>query len=198
MERIELHPIFDRYTVYNDHYDGELSAPGDMLGRDCMIAAFLPRQIDFFRLYRGDGSKNEDWFSWNAPVYAPISGKVTEIFINGVTNTPGRMNPSRASSIIIQAEDGTLITLAHIQSPEVAVGDTVKKGQLVARVGNNGFSRNPHIHVGAYRDGKPLMIGFDAEKVGALRWSLDECYWIMGISDEEFAALKEGESGSNA
>lgn len=24
MERIELYPIFNRYTVYNDHYDGEL------------------------------------------------------------------------------------------------------------------------------------------------------------------------------
>lgn len=194
MERIELYPIFDRYTVYNDHYDGELAAPGDALGRDCMIAAFLPESIDFFRLYRGDGKKNEDWFSWNATVYAPIDGKVTDIYINEVTNTPGHMNPSRASSVIIQAEDGTLITLAHIQDPQVSVGDTVKEGQPVAKVGNNGFCRNPHIHVGAYRDGQPLMIGFNAEKVGAVQRSVDECYWIMGLSNEEFAALKDGKN----
>lgn len=72
MERIELYPIFNRYTVCNDHYDGELEYPGDALGRDCMIAAYLPEKLDFMRLYKGDGTRNEDWFSWNAEVYAPV------------------------------------------------------------------------------------------------------------------------------
>lgn len=60
MERIELYPIFNRYTVCNDHYDGELEYPGDALGRDCMIAAYLPEKLDFMRLYKGDGTRNED------------------------------------------------------------------------------------------------------------------------------------------
>lgn len=51
-------------------------------------------------------------------------------------------------------------------------------------VGNNGFCRNPHIHIGAYRGGKPLMIGFDANKVGKVREETDQRYWMMGISNE--------------
>lgn len=190
MERVELHPIFNRYTVYNDHYDGELDTLGDALGRDCMIEAFLPDRLDFARQYIGDGSRNEDWFGWNAEVFAPISGKVTEIYINEVVNVPGKMNPSRSSSLFIQSEDGITVMLGHIQNPVVAVGDVVTEGQLLAYVGNNGFSRQPHIHVGAYRGDQPLMVGFDAEKVGKLREKTDECYWIMGISDAEYAKMK--------
>lgn len=146
MERIELYPIFNRYTVCNDHYDGELEYPGDALGRDCMIAAYLPEKLDFMRLYKGDGTRNEDWFSWNAEVYAPV----------------------------------------------VSVGEEVKEGQLLAYVGNNGFCRNPHIHVGAYRGDQPLMVGFDAQKVGKVREKTDECYWVMGISDAEFEKMMRG------
>lgn len=186
MERIELHPIFNRHTVYTDHYNGELASLGDALGRDCMIAAFLPEKMDFMRLYTGDGTRNEDWFSWNAEVYAPISGKIVEIYINNVTNMPGQMNPSRASMIKIQSDDETTVLLAHIQNPVVTVGEEVKEGQLLAYVGNNGFCRNPHIHVGAYRGEQPLMVGFDAEKVGRLRKATEKYYWIMGISDAEY------------
>lgn len=189
MQRIELYPIFDRHTVYNDHYDGEIEGLGDAVGRDCMIAAFLPENVDFVRLYRGDGSKNEDWFSFNAEVHSPIGGKITEVYINNVINTPGKMNPSRSSSITITAEDGTCVVLAHIQNPLISVGDEVAEGQIIAYCGNNGFSRSPHVHVGAYRDGKPLMVGFDAEKVGKVRAAVDECYWMFGISDAEYAKL---------
>ena len=33
------------------------------------------------------------------------------------------------------------------------------------------------------------MIGFDAGKVAQVRDKTEECYWIMGISDEEYAKL---------
>lgn len=192
MERIELYPIFNRYTVYNDHYDGELEYPGDALGRDCMIAAYLPEKLDFMRLYKGDGTRNEDWFSWNAEVYAPVSGKIISVYVNDVTNVPGQMNPSRASSIVIRRDDETNIMLGHIQNPVVSVGEEVKEGQLLAYVGNNGFCRNPHIHVGAYRGAQPLMVGFAAQKVGKVREKTDECYWVMGISDAEFEKMMRG------
>lgn len=180
MDRIELYPLFNRYTVYNDHFDGELTSLGDALGRDCMIASFVPGNPFFMRLYQNDGTQNEDWFSWNAEVHAPIRGKITSVYINDTTNTPGHMNPSRASSITIQSEDGTVIILAHIQNPVVSVGDEVDEGQLLAYVGNNGYCRNPHIHIGAFRGETPLMIGFDAGKVSEARKKVEESYWFMG------------------
>ena len=66
------------------------------------------------RLYKNDGTRNEDWFSWNAEVYAPIDGKIMDVYINDVTNVPGHMNPSRASSILIQGDSEMVVMLAHI------------------------------------------------------------------------------------
>ncbi|WP_147302681.1 M23 family metallopeptidase [Thalassotalea euphylliae] len=34
-------------------------------------------------------------------------------------------------------------------------------GESIAKVGNNGYSCNPHIHVGAWKDNLPLQIRFD-------------------------------------
>ncbi len=186
MERVEVHPIFDRFCYANDHYDGELAELGDALGKDCMIAAFLPEALDFARLYRGDGKRNEDWFSYDARVYAPISGRVTKIYINPVTNQPGVQNPSPASCMTIKAEDGLNVWVGHIQSPVVSEGEQVTEGQHLAYVGNNGYARNPHIHLGAYRDGKPLAISFDPQKVGKVAVRVGECHWLFGMSEQEY------------
>lgn len=186
MERIEVHPIFDRYCICNDHYDGELAELGDALGKDCMISAFLPDDFGFQRLYINDGKRNEDWFSYNAKVYAPVGGIVTEIHINPVTNQPGVQNPSPASCITIVTDDGLTVWLGHIQSPTILQGDRVTEGQHVAFVGNNGYARNPHIHLGAYRTDKPVAISFDPQKVADVARRVDECYWFFGISDREY------------
>lgn len=191
MERIEVHPVFDRSGIYNDHYDGELASLGDALGKDCMVRAMLPEEPGFMRMYRGDGKRNEDWFSWNAKVYAPVSGTVTKIHINPVTNLPGTMNPSPASYITIVAEDGLTVLLAHIQAPVVSEGDHIAEGQHLAYVGNNGYARNPHIHLGAYRDGKPLAVSFDPRKVAGVAKRVGKCYWIFGISSQEYQEYME-------
>jgi len=125
---------FNRPALYNDHYDGELEYPGDALGRDCMVAALLPEDPGYMRLYQNDGKRNEDWFSWNARVYAPIGGKITYLYINEVTNVPGVQNPSRASALLLEADDGTTVMLGHIQDPVVSQGDRVEEGQKIQRI----------------------------------------------------------------
>lgn len=183
MPNIDLFPIFDRHTVYNDHYEGELHALGDALGRDCMVCSFEPNPPFFMRLYRNDGSRNEDWYSWNVNVYAPISGTIEDIYINEITNIPGEMNPSRASFILIEARDNIHVILAHIQDPVVKIGDHVLEGQLVAHVGNNGNARNPHIHIGAYINDIPCSISFHPQKEAEMRSRVNEAYWLFGNSD---------------
>ncbi|HSG53620.1 MAG TPA: M23 family metallopeptidase, partial [Rheinheimera sp.] len=75
---------------------------------------------------------------------------------------PGIMTPGRASSITFKTTEGHSVLLAHLQGVIVKEGDTVKRGVAVAKVGNNGYSRNPHIHIGAWSaEGEPLQIRFD-------------------------------------
>lgn len=50
---------------------------------------------------------------------------------------------------------------AHVREIKVEEGQQVKAGEVVARVGNNGNSRSPHVHVGAWQDETPLQIQVD-------------------------------------
>jgi murein DD-endopeptidase MepM/ murein hydrolase activator NlpD len=51
--------------------------------------------------------------------------------------------------------------LAHLQDIQVREGDTVRAGEFIARVGNNGYSRNPHVHVAAWKDDAAYQIRWD-------------------------------------
>ncbi|MFO6447049.1 M23 family metallopeptidase [Erythrobacter sp. NE805] len=160
---IVVHPVFDVSFVCSYHPEGQLAALGDALGTDCLVTSV---QIDeggtgWSRPYVTDGTTNEDWYGWNRPVLAPISGEVVEVYVNDKVNRPGVMQPGRASSVVIAGADGLRVVIAHVQAIRVRTGAKVTAGEEIARVGNNGFSRNPHIHLGAYRDGVAVPLFFD-------------------------------------
>ena len=87
--------------------------------------------------------------------------------------------PGRSSAILFRqgvAEDPNAVQVAciHLREVTVSVGDTVQAGQHVARVGNNGSSFNPHLHIGAFRgalysdDAVPLQVHMDLAAMGRL------------------------------
>jgi murein DD-endopeptidase MepM/ murein hydrolase activator NlpD len=45
---------------------------------------------------------------------------------------------------------------AHNQENKVGVGDLVKKGQIVAKMGSSGRSTGPHVHYEVYKHGRPV------------------------------------------
>lgn len=160
------HPIFSMSYKCAEHAAGELPYLGDALGQDCVPEEFVKRDgRAFMRAYKSDGLTNEDWYGWNQDVLSPCDCEIVSIHINPVTNQPGVMGKPPASSITLQTKDGTLIVLAHIQSPLVKKGAKVKAGQILAKVGNNGMCRNPHIHIGAWREKQPLQIRWDQSKI---------------------------------
>ena len=59
--------------------------------------------------------------------------------------------------------------MAHLVDFRVKAGDRVTAGQLIALDGNNGMARNPHVHVGAWRqkDNMPLQIRWDLRALAA-------------------------------
>lgn len=166
-----IHPLFKAYYMCGEHWAGQLAYVGDDLGSDCIITGGLPAdgKSGFSKAYRTDGQTNEDWYGWMEPVLAPFTGTVARTHVNSVVNQPGQLGKPPASFVLFKHDDGTMVLIAHVTDIIVKEGDKVTAGQPFAKVGNNGFGRSPHIHVGAWREKTPLQIRFDLMAMGKLR-----------------------------
>lgn len=182
LPQLTFHPIYKESHSCSEHaYDPDW-AVGDALGQDCMITSGVNFETDsgFMHFYDNDGSKNEDWFGWNKPVLAPLSGEVIALHQNDVVNAPGSMTPGRATAITVKDEAGNQAVIAHLGEVSVEQGDTIKAGDQIGTVGNNGFSRNPHIHIGAITaDGEAAQI----------RWNLGLAATVRRGRVQEFRDL---------
>lgn len=166
VESLLVHPIFNKRYSCSEHALGELSTLGDALGADCVIYELRKDQDrTWLKAYNRNGSKNSDWFGWQKDVLAPVEGQVFKINVNSTSNEPGIMGKGSASFMIIKGKNGVMVLLAHVDKIVVKEGDSVKAGQIIAKVGNNGQSRHPHIHIGAWKDKTPLQIRFDQRKI---------------------------------
>lgn len=166
IETVTLHPLHQDHYACMEHRDGELEFLGDALGTDCVIQGGLA-DGGFVSSFRGDGASNEDWYGWAAEVLAPFDGAVMRVHINPETNAPGQVGRPPASFILFQRADGVLVLFAHVQDVQVEQGEIVRAGQFVARVGNNGYGRNPHIHVGAWKDQTPYQIRWNLRRTSS-------------------------------
>ena len=167
IEAVVLYPLFERPFFCKDHAEGDAIGLGDALGTDCMVMGGLENG-GYPRLYRTDGSTNDDWFGWHAPVLAPFDGVVKMVRVNPVVNRPGVKGSSPAGQIVFQRADGLIVAYAHIIDARVKVGDRVLAGQVVAVDGNNGAAQAPHVHVGVFRNHTPYQIRWDQRAEGKL------------------------------
>ncbi len=70
------------------------------------------------------------------PIRSPGAGRVvlvTDLFYTGLT-------------VIVDHGGGLFSLMAHLSESQVAVGDTVKEGTPLGRVGSSGRSTGPHLH----------------------------------------------------
>jgi len=189
IDAVVIHPPVAAEFTCREHALGSEDHAGDALGADCRVYRSDGGPFgNFPRFHTGDGTRNEDWFSWNEPVLAPFDGVVRLILSNPVTNQPGSRGPDPANSILFErldeaAEAPVQVGYAHVQDIQVEVGDTVRAGEFVARIGNSGNSTSPHLHIGAMRGDlvkafsgeipaeeiAPLQVRFDLEAMGRLR-----------------------------
>jgi hypothetical protein len=164
--QVLAHPLFEQMYVCSEHAAGQLPHPGDDLGQDCMIMSFDEGDTAvFYKLYRTDGASNEDWYGWNRPVRSPCDCEVVQVAGNDVTNLPGKPHKSRAAGLVLESSDGTMFALGHLQGIVVAEGATLKRGDRVGFVGNNGYARAPHVHIGAWRGDQALQIRWDQRAI---------------------------------
>ena len=83
-------------------------------------------------------------------VKAPANGKV---ILAGLTSRGFVVN---GNCIFIDHGHGVISAYLHLSQVLVKEGDTVKKNQLIGKVGSTGIATGPHLHWGIYVLGKPI------------------------------------------
>lgn len=58
--------------------------------------------------------------------------------------------------VMIKHENNTETLYGHLEEANVAIGDKVKKGDIIAKSGNSGKSTGPHLHFEVRESGTPV------------------------------------------
>jgi len=100
--------------------------------------------------YLGNGRRVEDFFCYNKPILAAADGVVQEIIDGLEDNEIGQMDTVNnwGNSIVIKHEEFLYSQISHIRkgSFQVKLGEKVRRGDVLAYVGNSGRSPFPHLH----------------------------------------------------
>ena len=99
--------------------------------------------------FSGDGTKNEQFYCYGAPVAAPADGTVVMVNDTFADNLPGRPEQvmPNGNRVLISHGHQEYSLLLHLKQGSVKVksGDKVKQGDVVAECGNSGNSPAPHL-----------------------------------------------------
>lgn len=112
------------------------------------------------------GSENNaDYGCWGTPVLAPIDAQVVLAKDGSPDATPGVMDMRGlcGNTIGLELATGTYLLLCHLQEDLILVqeGDTITRGQAIAKCGNSGHTSEPHLHIHHQRqDPRVFPFGF--------------------------------------
>jgi len=100
--------------------------------------------------HKDKGDYETDYYCYKKKVIAPADGFIQEINDGIEDNAIGDMNLSQnwGNSIVIKHTEYLYSQLSHLKSGSIEVkkGDFIRKGQVLAMVGNSGRSPYPHLH----------------------------------------------------
>jgi murein DD-endopeptidase len=109
------------------------------------------------QVFHDDPSKNANWSPYGADVLAVGDGRVVEVQDGIPENDP--TSAAKAVPITLTTVGGNYVILdlgrgryafyAHLQPGSLCVrpGDQVRRGQVLAKLGNSGQSDAPHLHL---------------------------------------------------
>ena len=108
------------------------------------------------RVYEGEGATNEQFYAYGADVLAVADGTVVSVQDGKPDATPNKaMTPKTLSDfggnqVMLEIAPKVFAVYGHLQpgSLRVKVGDSVKVGSPLAKIGNTGPSFGPHLHFG--------------------------------------------------
>jgi hypothetical protein len=105
--------------------------------------------------YSGDFANNADHHAYGADLLAVADGTIEAVTDGVPENVPGdtraipiTLDTRGGNLVILDIGDGRYVTYAHLipGSLTVRVGDRVKRGDVLGKLGNSGNSSQPHLH----------------------------------------------------
>lgn len=118
--------------------------------------------------------KMEDFNIFCSNVYSPCNGVIVEALDQYPDLEPLQMDPENPGGnyiAIAVEEQNNVVILAHLKKGTIQVkkGDSVQKGQFLAKVGNSGNTTEPHLHIHCVKknsldfffSGKPVPMKFN-------------------------------------
>lgn len=158
--------VYDGYDLYSHHRrtgygKGPLANLTDnpqRFGLDLVVVD------NHGRLFRGDGSRPEQWPGWGLPVHAAAAGVVAAFHdgqpdndVKGTAGEPNKWvdrdfekNPmtTYGNYVLIEHAPGEFTVVGHLKngSVKVAKGQRVAAGQVIGAIGNSGASGGIHVH----------------------------------------------------
>jgi murein DD-endopeptidase MepM/ murein hydrolase activator NlpD len=136
------------------------------------------------RLFDGDGKRVEQYYGFGEDVFAVADGTVVSIHDDMPDETPLVLMVPKSKSdyggnnVFLKIAPNVFAWYAHLRqgSLTVKVGDTVKAGSPMGKLGNSGPSEGPHLHLGLLDKadsiaGRSLPFVFDSFSLeGAVDW----------------------------
>ena len=165
------------------HVDGPLN--GKLINGQ-RFAIDWKRTNDKGFMYVGDKTKNESYVDYGEPIYAVADGTITATLDGIDPGTPGILpadDPVLGPKLTVENVDGNHIVqdigggawafYAHLKKGTLLVkpGDKVKKGQVIAKLGNTGNSNASHMHFQLMNG--PSVLGSDGLPYVLDRFSYD-------------------------
>lgn len=150
-----------RYTYQSiQHKVGRLNAKHNTL-----VAYSLPfrskKPVLLNQGYHGEATHNSPGGEYALDFLMPVGTHVVAAREGWVVRTEASFKEGgfaaefrgKANMVVILHDDGTLARYVHLDHDgvRVAVGQRVKRGHLLARSGNTGYSSRPHLHFDVYR-----------------------------------------------
>lgn len=115
-------------------------------------------------MFAGDGARNEDHYAYGEDLLAVAEGRVVFVRDDIADNLPFQVPALQETSdfpgnqVVLELAPGVYAIYAHVQqgSALVQVGDLVKAGDRLGKLGNSGNTDSPHLHF-QLSDGPDIM-----------------------------------------
>jgi hypothetical protein len=121
-------------------------------------------KVENDRLFDGDGKRAEQYYGFGEDVLAVADGTVVYTHDGMPDETPSVLMVPKSKSdyggnnVMLEITPNVFAWYAHLRwgSLTVKVGDAVKAGTPIAKLGNSGPSEGPHLHFGLLNKPDPI------------------------------------------